>query len=153
VTWGELLPERERWREQGLRVVWTNGAFDLLHAGHVRSLEAARALGDVLVVGVNSDESVRGLKGDGRPLVPAEQRAEILAALAVVDRVVVFDEPTPEVALGQLRPDVHTKGADYADRELPERAVVESYGGTVELLPFVPGISTTELEDRLRRTQ
>jgi phosphoheptose isomerase len=152
VTWDELLAERERWREQGLRVVWTNGAFDLLHVGHVRSLEAARALGDVLVVGVNSDESVRGLKGDGRPLVPAEQRAEILAALAAVDRVVVFDEPTPEAALAELRPDVHAKGADYADRELPERAVVEGYGGAVELLPFVPGISTSELAERLRRT-
>jgi rfaE bifunctional protein nucleotidyltransferase chain/domain len=150
VTWEELLEERERWREQGLRVVWTNGAFDLLHVGHVRSLEAARGLGDVLVVGVNSDESVRGLKGDGRPLVPAEQRAEILAALAVVDRVVMFDEPTPEAALAKLQPDVHTKGADYADRDLPERAVVESYGGAVELLPFVPGISTSELERRLR---
>ena len=152
VTWDVLLAEREGWRDQGLRVVWTNGAFDLLHVGHVRSLEAARALGDLLVVGVNSDESVRGLKGDGRPLVPAEQRAEILAALAVVDRVVVFDEPTPEAALERLRPDVHTKGADYTDRELPERAVVESYGGVVELLPFVPGISTTELAERLRRT-
>ena len=153
VTWEELLAERDRWRDQGLRVVWTNGAFDLLHVGHVRSLEAARGLGDVLVVGVNSDESVRGLKGDGRPLVPAEQRAEILAALTVVDRVVVFDEPTPEAALAKLRPDVHTKGADYADRDLPERAVVESYGGAIELLPFVPGISTTDLAERLRRTR
>ena len=152
VTWDELLLERERWRERGLRVVWTNGAFDLLHVGHVRSLAAARALGDVLVVGVNSDDSVRGLKGDGRPLVPAEQRAEVVAALAVVDRVVVFDEPTPEAALDRLRPDVHTKGADYADRDLPERAVVEGYGGEVELLPFVPGISTSELAERLRRT-
>ena len=107
--------------------------------------------GVVRVFGVNSDASVRGLKGDARPLVPADQRAEVLAALDVVDRVVIFDEPTPEAALARLQPDVHTKGADYADRELPERAVVEGYGGSVELLPFVPGISTTELAARLRR--
>ena len=150
VGWDELLSDRERWREEGLRVVWTNGVFDLLHVGHVRSLEAARALGDVLVVGVNGDESVRRIKGDARPLVPAEQRAEVVAALAPVDRVVVFDEPTPEEALARLRPDVHTKGADYEGRELPEAAVVESYGGSVELLPLVPGVSTTELERRLR---
>jgi rfaE bifunctional protein nucleotidyltransferase chain/domain len=151
VGWDELMAARERWREQGLRVVWTNGCFDLLHLGHVRSLEAARRLGDVLVVGVNGDASVRELKGDGRPLVPVEQRAEVVAALEAVDHVVVFDEPTPEDALAKLRPDVHAKGADYADRELPERAVVESYGGSVELLPLVPGVSTSELEERVRR--
>jgi phosphoheptose isomerase len=150
VGWDELLAERERWREQGLRVVWTNGCFDLLHVGHVRSLEAARALGDVLVVGVNGDASVREIKGDGRPLVPVEERAELVAALEPVDRVVVFDEPTPERALDRLRPEIHTKGADYEGRELPERAVVESYGGSIELLPLVPGLSTSELEQRLR---
>jgi rfaE bifunctional protein nucleotidyltransferase chain/domain len=151
VGWDELLAARERWREQGLRVVWTNGCFDLLHLGHVRSLEAASRLGDVLVVGVNGDESVRAIKGDGRPLVPVEQRAEVVAALEAVDHVVVFDEPTPTDALARLRPDVHTKGADYEDRELPERAVVEGYGGSIELLPLVPGISTSELAERLRR--
>ena len=150
VGWDELLAERERWREQGLQVVWTNGCFDLLHVGHVRSLEAARRLGDVLVVGVNGDASVRELKGDGRPLVPVEERAEVVAAVAAVDRVVVFDEATPEQALDRLRPDVHTKGADYEGRELPERGVVEGYGGRIELLPLVPGLSTSELERRLR---
>jgi phosphoheptose isomerase len=150
VGWDELLFERERWREQGLRVVWTNGCFDLLHVGHVRSFEAARRLGDVLVVGVNGDASVRELKGDGRPLVPVEERAEVVAAVAAVDRVVVFDEATPEQALDRLRPDVHTKGADYEGLELPERAVVEAYGGSIELLPLVPGLSTSELERRLR---
>jgi len=150
VEWDALLAERERWRRKGLRVVWTNGCFDLLHLGHVRSLEAARRLGDVLVVGVNGDASVRVLKGDGRPLVPVEQRAELVAALEAVDRVVVFDEPTPEDVLRRLRPDVHTKGADYEGRDLPERAVVEAYGGSIELLPLVPGVSTTELERRLR---
>jgi phosphoheptose isomerase len=150
VEWEELLAEREGWRAQGLRVVWTNGCFDLLHVGHVRSLDAARRLGDVLVVGVNGDSSVREIKGGGRPLVPVEQRAEVVAALEPVDRVVVFDEATPEQALARLQPDVHTKGADYEGRELPERAVVESYGGTIELLPLVPGVSTSELERRLR---
>ena len=150
VGWEELLAERARWREEGLRVVWTNGVFDLVHVGHVRSLEAARRLGDVLVVGVNGDDSVRELKGDARPLVPAAQRAEVVAALAPVDRVVVFDDPTPEEALGRLRPEVHTKGADYEGRELPERAVVEAYGGSIELLPLVPGVSTSDLERRLR---
>jgi rfaE bifunctional protein nucleotidyltransferase chain/domain len=150
VEWDELLARRERWRERGLRVVWTNGCFDLLHVGHVRSLEAAKELGDVLVVGVNGDASVREIKGDGRPLVPVEQRVEVVAALEPVDYVVVFDEPTPEQALERLRPDVHTKGADYEGRELPERAVVEGYGGKIELLPLVPGVSTTELERRLR---
>ena len=149
VDWPELLELREVWREEGRRVVWTNGCFDLLHVGHVRSLEAARRLGDVLVVGVNSDETVRELKGPGRPLMAAEQRAELVAALAAPDFVVIFEEPTPEAALERLRPEVHAKGADYAGRELPERAVVEGYGGTVELLPLVPGVSTTELARRL----
>ena len=150
VDWEALLAARERWRDQGLRVVWTNGCFDLLHVGHVRSFEAAKRLGDVLVVGVNGDSSVRAIKGDGRPLVPVEERAEVVAAVGAVDHVVVFDEPTPEQALARLRPDVHTKGADYEGRELPERAVVEGYGGSIELLPLVPGVSTSELERRLR---
>jgi D-glycero-beta-D-manno-heptose 1-phosphate adenylyltransferase len=150
VAWERLLALRDDWRRDGRKVVWTNGCFDLLHIGHVRSLEAARRLGDVLVVGVNSDQSVREIKGDGRPLVPADQRAEVVAALNAVDYVIVFDEPTPARALEQLRPDVHTKGADYEGRELPERKVVEAYGGSVELLPLVPGVSTTELARRLR---
>ena len=149
VAWEPLLDERDQWRRAGLRVVWTNGAFDLLHHGHVRSLEAAKELGDVLVVGVNADETVRLLKGAGRPVVPAAQRAEVVAALRAVDRVVVFDEPTPELALDRLRPEVHAKGADYGDRPMPERSLVESYGGRVVLLPFVDGVSTTSLVSRL----
>jgi rfaE bifunctional protein nucleotidyltransferase chain/domain len=149
VTWETLLDEREQWRRAGLRVVWSNGAFDLLHHGHVRSLEAAKELGDVLVVGVNADETVRRLKGAGRPVVPAAQRAEVVAALRAVDRVVVFEEPTPELALDRLRPEVHTKGADYGDRPMPERSIVESYGGRVVLLPFVDGVSTTSIVSRL----
>jgi rfaE bifunctional protein nucleotidyltransferase chain/domain len=149
VGWDELLALRETWRRDGRRVVWTNGCFDLLHVGHVRSLEAAAALGDVLVVGVNSDETVRELKGPGRPIVPAAERAEVVAGLEPVDHVVLFEEPTPEAALDRLRPEVHAKGADYADKPIPERAVVEAYGGTVELLPIVPGVSTTALAERL----
>jgi rfaE bifunctional protein nucleotidyltransferase chain/domain len=149
VAWEMLLDEREQWRRAGLRVVWSNGAFDLLHHGHVRSLEAAKELGDVLVVGVNADETVRRLKGAGRPVVPAAERAEVVAALRAVDRVVVFDEPTPELALDRLRPEVHAKGADYGDRPMPERSLVESYGGRVVLLPFVDGVSTTSIVSRL----
>jgi rfaE bifunctional protein nucleotidyltransferase chain/domain len=150
VDWSRLLALRDDWRQSGRKVVWTNGCFDLLHVGHIRSLEAARGLGDVLVVGVNSDQSVRMIKGDGRPFVPVAQRAEVVAALESVDYVVVFDEPTPERALERLRPEVHAKGADYEGRELPERPVVEAYGGSVEFLPRVPGVSTTDLANRLR---
>jgi phosphoheptose isomerase len=124
-------------------------AWEMLHHGHVRSLEAAKELGDVLVVGVNADETVRRLKGAGRPVVPAAERAEVVAALRAVDRVVVFDEPTPELALDRLRPEVHAKGADYGDRPMPERSLVESYGGRVVLLPFVDGVSTTSIVSRL----
>ena len=148
VGWDELLELRESWRTGGLTVVWTNGVFDLLHVGHVRSLEAARALGSVLVVGVNADATVTAAKGPGRPIVPAEQRAEVVAALEPVDYAVIFEEPTPEQALDRLRPEIHAKGADYSDKPIPERAVVEGYGGRVELLPLVEGISTTELSER-----
>ena len=151
--WPDLLEQRERWRGEGRTVVWTNGVFDLVHVGHVRSLEAAKSLGDVLVVGVNGDESVRELKGPDRPLVTARERAEVVAALESVDRVVVFDETTPERALADLRPDIHAKGADYEPpdgKPLPERDLVESYGGRIEFLPFVPARSTSSLVERLR---
>src|SRR5690606_30579994 len=139
----ELLTRRAAWRDQGRTVVWTGGCFDLLHVGHVRSLQAARALGDVLVVGLNDDASVRRLKGRGRPVVPFRERAEVLAALACVDAVVGFGEDTPVALLEALRPDIACKGADYAGRPLPEREVVESHGGRMELLPLVPGWSST----------
>lgn len=152
VTLAEARAWRERLREAGKTVVWTNGCFDLLHVGHIASLEAARALGDALVVGINSDDSVRGLKGPGRPLVPAPERARVLAALEVVDRVVVFDALTPEAALDALRPDVHTKGADYAPphgKPVPEQRMVEAYGGRIAFLPLVEGWSTTDLAARI----
>ena len=154
VSLDDLLSLREGWRAAGRVVVWTNGCFDLVHAGHLASLEAARELGDVLVVGVNSDEAAQRLKGEGRPLLPAAERAAILAALRPVDYVTVFDEDTPESALERLQPDVHAKGADYAPpngKPIPERAVVEAYGGRVEFLPLLEGRSTTDLVETIRR--
>ena len=153
LSWDALLKRRARARQEKKTVVWTNGCFDLLHVGHVRNLQAARTRGDVLVVGVNSDASVRQLKGPGRPLVPAEQRVEVLAALECVDFVVVFEELTPVEALARLQPDVHCKGADYAPphgKPIPEAPVVASYGGRIEFLPLVPGVSTSDLVRRMR---
>ncbi len=148
---GELVELRPGWRAGGRTVVWTNGCFDLLHAGHARSLHDARALGDILIVGINSDASVRALKGPSRPLMCEQDRAELLAALADVDYVTVFSEPDPAAALALLQPDIHCKGAEYADgsRPIPERAVVEAYGGEVRFLPLHPGRSTTGLIERL----
>jgi rfaE bifunctional protein nucleotidyltransferase chain/domain len=147
----QLLSLRARWRQERKTVVWTNGCFDLLHVGHVRSLQEARSLGDVLVVGVNSDSSVRKLKGATRPLVPEAERAEVLAALACVEAVVIFHELTPETILSRLQPDICCKGGDYAPphgKPVPEATVIESYGGRLAFLSFCPGISTTELARR-----
>jgi D-beta-D-heptose 7-phosphate kinase / D-beta-D-heptose 1-phosphate adenosyltransferase len=132
-------------RAAGGTVVATGGCFDLVHPGHVRTLEAARTLGDCLVVCLNSDASVARLKGPGRPVLGVEDRATVLAALRCVDAVLVFDEDTPATALERLRPDVWAKGADYADRELPEATVLSRWGGEVVLLPFVDGRSTTRI--------
>src|SRR5262249_53462831 len=142
-----------RYRNERKKVVWTNGCFDLLHVGHVRNLQAARKLGDVLVVGLNSDGSVARLKGPGRPIVPAAERAEVLAAFECVDHVVIFDEPTPEISLERLTPDVHCKGADYAPphgKPIPEAKIVAAYGGRIEFLPMWPSLSTTDLIQRIR---
>jgi rfaE bifunctional protein nucleotidyltransferase chain/domain len=149
----ELMAVRAEYRQAERTVAWTNGCFDLLHAGHVRSLQAAAALADVLIVGVNSDASVRRLKGPGRPILPQEDRVALLAALECVDHVVVFEEDTPEAILELLKPDIHLKGADYAPphgKPIPERAIVERYGGRVVFLPLVEGISTSEIIRRVR---
>ncbi|PXY27318.1 PfkB family carbohydrate kinase [Prauserella muralis] len=135
----------DRVRRQGGRLVATGGCFDLLHPGHVSLLRQARSLGDALVVCLNSDESVRGLKGPARPVVPAEDRARLLLELESVDAVVVFDEPSPEQVLARLRPDVWVKGGDYAEADLPEAGVVRRHGGEVVLVPTVAGYSTTHL--------
>lgn len=139
------------WQAAGQSVVTSNGCFDLLHVGHLRTLRTARAQGDVLVVLLNSDESVRMLgKGASRPLVREEERAELLAGLECVDGVVIFAEKTPLEVLARLRPDVHVKGGDYRVEDLPETAVVESWGGRVTVTPLVPGKSTTALERLLK---
>jgi D-glycero-beta-D-manno-heptose 1-phosphate adenylyltransferase len=151
--WDVLLSTRSRWAGEGKIVVWTNGCFDLIHPGHVRSLQAAKRLGDVLIVGLNSDDSVRQLKGPGRPVLSELERAEVLSALTCVDYVVVFPELRPDAALLRLRPDVHCKGAEYAPphgKPIPEMETVASYGGRIEFLPYSGGISTTELIRRVR---
>ncbi|MEB3330392.1 MAG: D-glycero-beta-D-manno-heptose 1-phosphate adenylyltransferase [Candidatus Sericytochromatia bacterium] len=132
------------------RTVFTNGCFDLLHVGHVRYLQAARACGERLVVGLNSDASVAGLKGPARPLVAEDERAEVLAALGCVDFVTVFSEATAESLLALLRPHVYAKGGDYTPDSLPEAPVVRAYGGEIAIIPFVPGRSTTNLVARIR---
>jgi rfaE bifunctional protein nucleotidyltransferase chain/domain len=137
-------------RATGARVVFTNGCFDLLHPGHVRYLEAARALGDVLVVGLNDDDSVRRLKGPGRPILGLPERAEVLAALAAVDHVVAFAEDTPLRLIEILAPDVLVKGADWGPEEIVGSDVVRRRGGRVERIELVPGMSTTELIRRIR---
>lgn len=134
----------------GRTVVFTNGCFDILHVGHLRYLEAAKALGDVLVVGVNSDASVRRLKGPERPVMGERERAEMVAGLKPVDYAVVFDDDTPVETIEALRPDVHVKGGDYAPDDLPEAATVRAYGGRVVIVPFVPGASTTEILAKVR---
>jgi rfaE bifunctional protein nucleotidyltransferase chain/domain len=132
-------------RKGGARVVFANGCFDLLHVGHVRYLEAARALGDILVVGINSDEQVRRLKGEGRPYVPERERAETVASLRAVDYVTVFNEPTVTELLHALRPDIHAKGTDYTEESVPERDVVRSYGGRVQIVGDPKDHSSTEM--------
>lgn len=155
VSFARLLSLNQQWQREGKTVVFTNGVFDLLHVGHVRYLQQARALGDVLVVGVNSDASARRLKGPGHPVVCQEDRAEVLAALACVDYVIIFEETTANNLLAALQPQVYVKGGDYAtgaEKALPEAALVTAYGGRVVLLPYVAGRSTTELLARIRGT-
>ncbi len=147
----EMLVERERLRARGERVVFTNGVFDLLHVGHVRYLAQARALGDVLVVAINSDRSVRELKGPDRPVFDEGERAEILAALRNVDYVVIFDNVSPRSLISQLLPDVLVKGGDYRLDEIHGREEVEAAGGRVVSLPFVDGASTTTLIERMKK--
>ncbi|MCS7309069.1 MAG: adenylyltransferase/cytidyltransferase family protein [Armatimonadota bacterium] len=147
VEWEELLPLRQQWRAEGKTVVWTNGCFDLLHLGHVKGLQWAKAQGDILVVGLNSDQSVRQLKGAGRPVFPQGYRAEMLAALGAVDYVVIFDDLEPSRLVAELQPDVVCKGEDYADgkKPMPEAEVVRSYGGRVCFVPLYEDYSTTHL--------
>jgi rfaE bifunctional protein nucleotidyltransferase chain/domain len=146
----ELLAERARLRDAGQKLVFTNGVFDILHVGHVRYLEAARALGDALVVAINSDASVRELKGPARPLMNENERAEILAALRATSYVTIFDDLSPRSLIARLLPDILVKGGDYALDEIHGREEVEAAGGRVVSLSFVEGVSTTRLLERMR---
>lgn len=149
-SWEELADRLEAHRQRQERIVSTNGVFDVLHVGHVRYLQQARALGDLLVVGINSDECTRRLKGPTRPYVPEAERAELLTALACVDYVTLFDEPTPESLLRVICPTLHAKGGDYNVELMPETPVVRALGGEVVVLPFVAGHSTTDIVKRIR---
>ena len=154
LTRGELQKQVAEWRRAGDSVTLTNGGFDLLHVGHVRYLRAAKKLGGRLVVAVNSDDSVRALKGEGRPLVPAEERAEILAALTDVDAVIIFPESDVRAIIREIRPDVHAKGTDYTAETVPERDEVLAHGGRVEIVGDPKDHSTTEMiRSRLGRTR
>jgi rfaE bifunctional protein nucleotidyltransferase chain/domain len=147
---GEAVQRFGRANRNGRRIVFTNGCFDLLHPGHIQSLEQARALGDALIVGINSDASVRELKGAGRPILPDLERAEILSALECVDAVVVFNELTPREIISALLPDVLVKGGDWPDSQIVGREEVEAAGGEVVLIPVVDGYSTTAMLAKMR---
>lgn len=147
----KLLGVRQSLRAEGKQLVFTNGVFDLLHVGHVRYLASARALGDALLVAINSDESVRKLKGNDRPLINQDERAEVLAALRAVSYVTVFDDISPRSLITELLPDVLVKGGDYSLDEIHGREEVESAGGRVISLPFVDGASTSAIVERMRR--
>lgn len=172
----QLVSYREAWRVMGWPVVLTNGVFDLMHSGHVRYLHRASLLGSILIVGINSDESTRAIKGPLRPLVPEQERAFMLASLRWVDYVTIFSQPTAETLVETLKPDIYVKGGDYARRQpgdedgqnssklpaapsqdidmhrLPEARIVEAYGGEVRLLPYEEGLSTTGLIERIVET-
>ena len=150
LTPGEMLGERQRLRSAGKRLVFTNGVFDLLHVGHVRYLTRARLLGDALLVAINSDRTVRELKGPDRPIFDQTERAEILGALRAVDYVTIFDDVSPRSLIAELLPDVLVKGGDYDLDQIHGREQVEAAGGKVISLPFVEGASTTTLIERIR---
>jgi D-beta-D-heptose 7-phosphate kinase/D-beta-D-heptose 1-phosphate adenosyltransferase len=149
----ELQRIVQRLKKSGGKVVWTNGCFDILHTGHVSYLQEAKKLGDVLVVGLNSDASVTAIKGPGRPIVPEAQRAQVLAALSSVDYVVIFNDPTTVELLEALRPDTYVKGGDYTIDTInqDERAIVEGYGGKIVIIPPVPETSTSRIVERIMR--
>ena len=147
----QMLGERQRLRAAGRKLVFTNGVFDLLHVGHIRYLAQARSLGDALLVAINSDKTVRQLKGETRPIFCEDERAEILAALRVVNYVTVFDDVSPRDLIAKLLPDVLVKGGDYALDQIHGREEVEAAGGTVISLPFVDGASTTSILERIKQ--
>ena len=145
VTIEEAETLRDQIKQQQKKLVFTNGCFDILHVGHIRYLEEAKSLGDVLMVGVNSDRTVRLLKGSGRPIVKEDERSKIVSSIYCVDYAIVFDELTPEAVISKLKPDVYVKGGDYTVESLPEYKIVRSYGGVVHITPYYQGKSTTSL--------
>lgn len=150
LTLNEALQTRQHLRAAGLTLVFTNGHFDLLHVGHLDYLEKARALGGALFVGVNGDSATQSLKGTGRPIVPALERARLIAALRPVDSVIIFEADTAHTLIETLRPEIYVKGGDYHQKVLPERALVEGYGGQVVLIDLLPNHSTSDLIARIR---
>lgn len=150
LTASALMTALSARRARKERIVFTNGCFDLLHVGHTRYLQEARKLGDCLVVGLNSDASVRAIKSDGRPVVPQAQRAEVLAALACVDHVVIFDEPDPQNLIARIQPDILVKGGDWPIDQIVGREIVQARGGRVVTIPLVPDVSTTSLVRRIK---
>ena len=145
----DLVPAIEGLRKAGKRIVFTNGCFDILHVGHVRYLAAARSKGDVLVLGLNSDASVKSIKPDNRPIVSEDQRAEVLAGLACVDYITIFDDPDPLALIQTIKPDILIKGADWEEAEIVGADAVKSYGGNVVRIEVVPGISTSKIINRI----
>jgi len=150
ITLEQAIKQREQLRADGKTLVFTNGHFDLLHVGHLDYLEKARALGDALFLGLNGDNSTERLKGAGRPIVPAVERARLLTALEPVTAVIIFDDDTADRLLRALKPDIYVKGGDYAHKVLPERPTVEGYGGRVALIEYLPNHSTTRLIQKIR---
>ena len=149
VTWNTLKAEVEERRQEGKTIAFTNGCFDILHVGHVRYLSEARRLGDLLILGLNSDVSVRTLKGEKRPIVPEAERAEVVASLTAVDFVTLFDETTPLKLIEFLRPDCLIKGGDWNEEDFVGRDAVRSWGGRVAIIPFIPGASTTNIVEKV----
>jgi len=149
----ELSARVNAWRASGHRIILANGCFDLLHVGHVRYLHAAKQLGGKLIVALNSDGSARGLKGPGRPVLPQAERAEILAALADVDAIVIFDEPNVRSLIERIRPDVHAKGTDYTEQSVPEREILLACGGKVAIVGDPKDHSATDLLRAIRETE
>jgi D-beta-D-heptose 7-phosphate kinase/D-beta-D-heptose 1-phosphate adenosyltransferase len=146
----EAKKEIDRLKAEGKRVVFTNGCFDILHPGHTRYLYTARALGDYLVVAVNNDQSVRAIKGEGRPILPQDARTELLAALSCVDCIVIFSEENPLKVIQYLMPHILVKGGDWKEEEIIGADVVKKAGGQVELIPYIPGFSTTDILEKIR---
>lgn len=144
------VPQLNSIRKLNRKIVFTNGCFDILHPGHISYLREAKALGDVLIVGLNSDASVRRLKGNSRPIMTQDERALLLVALEMVDLVIIFDEDTPIETLEIIKPDIHVKGGDYKAKNLPEYPIVKAYGGAVKILSFVDGKSTSGVIERIQ---